>query len=297
VNLHTFLSLGRTSNLPTVWTNILAGAVLANAAGPATIRPVWFALVLLGASFFYVGGMWLNDAFDAEWDAANRPERPIPAHRASLAQVTFGGFTFLAAGFLLISWRWFATGDGGLTIAAGAVTVLAILAYDRWHKGVAWAPALMGLCRAGVYAMAALSVTSAPTAEFWTASLALWAYIVGLTHIARFETGSVVTKLWLGGVLISPAATAGWLFASDASPTPWLTVLLLSLQVGWVLRAFWLVRSGRPGTIGRAVVSLIAGVALVDATFVASSGDQLLAIACLLAFGLTLAAQRRIAGT
>ena len=61
----TALRLGRVSNLPTVWTNALAGAVLAGASGFGG------ELVLLAAAFtlFYTGGMFLNDAFDAPWDA------------------------------------------------------------------------------------------------------------------------------------------------------------------------------------------------------------------------------------
>ena len=65
MNLKTLLTLGRTSNLPTVWSNLLAGAVLSGAAfGPRT-----FALLLVCGSAFYEGGMFLNDAFDAELDA------------------------------------------------------------------------------------------------------------------------------------------------------------------------------------------------------------------------------------
>ena len=60
------LRLGRVSNLPTVWTNVLAGGILAGAdpAHPLVLVP------LLAASLLYVGGMYLNDAFDAEIDAA-----------------------------------------------------------------------------------------------------------------------------------------------------------------------------------------------------------------------------------
>ena len=71
----TILRLGRVSNLPTVWTNALAGAALAAGGAPDLATVAWAALAL---TLFYEGGMWLNDAFDAEIDARERANRPIP---------------------------------------------------------------------------------------------------------------------------------------------------------------------------------------------------------------------------
>lgn len=69
------LRLGRISNLPTVWTNVLVGVLLTGAAlGDARLP-----LLMLALSLFYVGGMFLNDAFDREFDAQHRPDRPIPS--------------------------------------------------------------------------------------------------------------------------------------------------------------------------------------------------------------------------
>ena len=69
------LRLGRVSNLPTVWTNALAGTALAG--GEIWTRPTL--LVAVGLSLLYVSGMYLNDAFDRDIDALERPDRPIPA--------------------------------------------------------------------------------------------------------------------------------------------------------------------------------------------------------------------------
>ena len=71
----TLLRLGRVSNLPTVWTNVIAGATIANTA--ATVADI--ATVGLAMTAFYVGGMYLNDFFDREIDARERPGRPIHA--------------------------------------------------------------------------------------------------------------------------------------------------------------------------------------------------------------------------
>ena len=83
--------LGRVSNLPTVWTNTLAAIILAGAA-PLAPQPL---PLLLAMTLFYVGGMYLNDAFDANIDARERPERPIPSGQISRASVYGLGFGML----------------------------------------------------------------------------------------------------------------------------------------------------------------------------------------------------------
>ena len=79
----TLLKLGRVSNLPTVWTNVLAGTVLAG----GDWRSGRIGFVLIAMSLFYIGGMYLNDYFDRAVDARERPTRPIPAGDISAAAV------------------------------------------------------------------------------------------------------------------------------------------------------------------------------------------------------------------
>src|SRR6266404_5363250 len=78
----TLLILGRVSNLPTVWSNCLAGWLLGGG-GTAWILVV----ICLGATCLYVGGMFLNDAFDVEFDREYRRERPIPSQQITLEEV------------------------------------------------------------------------------------------------------------------------------------------------------------------------------------------------------------------
>ena len=75
MNLPLALRLSRISNLPTVWSNVLVGALLAGGSLADRRLP----LLMLALSLFYTGGMFLNDAFDRDFDAKHRPERPIPA--------------------------------------------------------------------------------------------------------------------------------------------------------------------------------------------------------------------------
>jgi hypothetical protein len=82
------LRLGRVSNLPTVWTNVLAAVVLSG----GDWRSRHLALLLISMSLCYVGGMYLNDYFDRAIDARERPERPIPSGAISASTVAAVGF-------------------------------------------------------------------------------------------------------------------------------------------------------------------------------------------------------------
>ena len=146
MTLRTALKLGRVSNLPTVWTNVLAGVAL------AAIEPPWKVVLPVGvaASLLYVAGMYLNDAFDQRWDAQHRPERPIPAGEVSARIVFQAGFGMMAAALIVL-----AVATNARTLVAGLVLAGLILLYDVSHKGNRFAPAVMGLCRVAVYGVAA----------------------------------------------------------------------------------------------------------------------------------------------
>src|SRR5262249_19732968 len=119
-----YLRLGRVSNLPTVWTNTLCGVTLSN----ADLDAVTTAALASTMSLFYVGGMFLNDAFDREIDAKERPERPIPAGHIGATEVFLVGFGLLFAAIVLL-----ATGFGGMPAIFGLALAFNIVLYDRWH--------------------------------------------------------------------------------------------------------------------------------------------------------------------
>ena len=74
-----YLQLCRVSNLPTVWTNVLAGCLLSG----GKLTPALYLLLALSLSSFYLAGMVLNDLCDREHDHLFRPSRPIPSCRVS----------------------------------------------------------------------------------------------------------------------------------------------------------------------------------------------------------------------
>jgi hypothetical protein len=284
----TLLELGRVSNLPTVASNVLGAAALTGA--PLARIPV--TITLLSGALFYVGGMLLNDAFDAEIDARERPERPIPSGRATRGNVFALGFGLLGVGLaLLVLLVTLGHAVGGVRLAAaGTGTAAAVVLYNRFHKGISWSPVLMGLCRAGLYTMGAYAVSAAPPDAVVAAAVLLLLYVVGLTHIARFETASSVGRLWPAAFLLLPLIVF-------VALRPTLPVLVVGGLFGaWTTRGIVLAaRGGRQ--IGRGVVSLIAGMALFDAMAALTMQNVAVAVVAVCAWGLTLLLQRFVSGT
>jgi len=183
-----YLLLSRVSNLPTAWSNVLAGTVTASLA--SDWRPTL--MVAVAVSLFYTGGMFLNDAFDAAIDRAERPERPIPAGNVDRGEVFAIGGGLLAGGLFLLpfdrrAWLF------------GFALVAAILLYDFRHKGVRYAPLVMGLCRGLVYCVAAAAAGGVTFAALVGAAV-MTSYVSGLTVVAK-RAGS--RARWLVPVLIA----------------------------------------------------------------------------------------------
>ena len=290
MNLAVALRLGRVSNLPTVWTNTLAGIVLAGGqAGDPRTGPL-----LLALSLFYVAGMYLNDAYDAEFDARERPERPIPSGRVSADTVFTAGFGMMALGLALLAWAGYGVAGGTelAPVMGGLGLGAAIVLYNRRHKDNPLSPVLMGLCRVLVYVTAGLAVVPDLPTSLWLGASLLLCYLIGLTYVAKQETLGEVRNLWPLLFLAVPAVYA----IAGALESPTLAGLAAGFVL-WVGVALWFLRRRRPGDVPRAVVSLIAGIALLDAVLIAEAGDEGIAWLAVLGFLLTLALQRAVPGT
>jgi heme O synthase-like polyprenyltransferase len=278
------LRLGRVSNLPTVWTNVIAGATIASAA--ANVGDV--ALIGLAMTAFYVGGMYLNDYFDRDIDARERPGRPIPAGEISAGAVSAIGFALLAIGLTLLA------PFGLLTVTWGLVLAGAIVLYDAWHKGNVFAPVIMGVCRALVYLAAGAAVSGEISFALVAGAIALAAHIIGLTYAAKQENLNEIGRLWPLAVLVGPL-----LFALPDLANGWLVVVgCLLLCAADIAAVRLLAQRASPDAVPRAVSMLIAAICLVDALAVARYGGGIL-LACFCASGylLTRLFQAVIPGT
>jgi 4-hydroxybenzoate polyprenyltransferase len=289
MNLRVALRLGRVSNLPTVWTNVLTGVVLAGVG----FKVLDLLILMLAGSLFYVGGMYLNDAFDAEIDQRERPERPIPSGQVTARTVFVLGFAMLLGGIGLLTRIGLVLQDGASwpTIGAGLILALTVLVYDGYHKNNPLSPVLMGICRILLYVMAALALRPAFTLDLAWACVVLLSYLIGLTQVAKQENLGRVSNAW---PLVFLAAPLIYGLTDSAQPPVLLGLIVLTAWTGYSLSHLF-VPSRRH--IPRAVAGLIAGISLVDALLIGMHGGGVPMFVAFAGFGATLLLHRYVPGT
>ncbi len=288
-NAKTALQLGRVSNLPTVWSNVLAGAALSGG-NPLNANLLIF---LFSLSLAYIGGMFLNDAFDREIDAEERPERPIPSKQVKAAEVFAAGFTLLAAAVMFSSIAALSWGHNVFLVILLTIALCgAIVLYDMWHKNNPLSPVIMGLCRVLVILIAGFAANDSPSSVLYVGAFVMLCYLIGLTYTAKQESLGEVKNLWPLALLAAPIVYGLFRSASDYQVI--IATLVLSL---WTGLALYLVRRRNPGDIPKAVVSMIAGISLVDALLISTVSSLPIATLAVASFGLTLFLQRYISGT
>lgn len=214
-----YLQLCRISNLPTVWTNVLAACILAEG---------WFAwsnffLLSLSFSCFYAAGMCLNDLWDAEADSRDRPARPIPSGRVSTR-----GAAILAALLFASALGMLSLAPYGRALPAGVLLMAVIIAYDRFHKRHPLSVLLMATSRLLVFIIASLAVTGTVGSLPAAAGGMQFVYVLIISLTARHEHDRrapfpipVVPLMisfisLLDGAVLAVAAAPGWLGAGVA---------------------------------------------------------------------------------
>ncbi len=296
-DFQTALQLGRVSNLPTVWTNTLAAIVLSGAS--ASFANVL--LLMLAMSLAYIGGMYLNDAFDRDIDALERPERPIPSNKVTASEVFIAGFTMLGLAALLVGFVASLSNNTFPAIMSCLALCASIVGYNVWHKGNPISPFLMGLCRSLVYVTCALAVTTTPNIIVFIGAAITLAYLIGLTYTAKQEQLGQVSTLWPLAFLAAPLLYGA--FIANDSLLAWACIVVTGIWIAYCLKLIF--RRGK-GDIPRAVVSLIAGISLVDGILIATAATLVVFTPVMLvyllattlgAFACTLLLQRYISGT
>lgn len=278
----TFAVLGRVSNLPTVWSNCLAGWLL----GGGGDWGRWWALAL-GATAVYLGGMFLNDAFDAEFDRRHRPTRPIPSDAVAETRVWQWGFGLLAFGTTVMALPGRVPATFSLLLAA------TVLAYNAVHKRTPLAVGLMAGCRLLLYLIAASVAAGHVGGLALWAGLALALYVAGLSLIARREALPGPRPWWPAVLLAAPLVLA-W-FANDARA--WERAVAISLLlVLWVLPFLHHLFRHPAANPAFTVAGLLAGIVIVDCLAVAGGPPALVPVFGAL-FALALLAQRYLPAT
>lgn len=277
----TLLRLGRVSNLPTVWSNVLAGSALSGGMAYGDL-----AMVLVAMSALYMSGMMLNDAFDYSIDIRERPERALPAGEIQPSTVWKLGFSLLATGAALLT-------TFGFSSAVTAVALVGtILLYDAWHKENPASPAIMGACRALVYVGTVLAAGAVLSVPIVVAALALFAFVAGLTAAAKGGAFRSLATSWPAALLAAPIVVA----LAQGQPAP-PTLLLAAAATGGLAWAIMRMKSGRSDDREAAIGLLVALIAIVDALVASAHGNFAIALVCVALFLLTVSLQRLFSGT
>ena len=280
--LRTLLILGRVSNLPTVWSNCLAGWLLGGAGDLDT-----FLVLVVGATLLYLAGMFLNDALDVQFDRQYRPERPIPSGAIREGAVWQWGLSFLVLGLFLLS------SLGKMTMVFTLLLSASLLIYDLVHKVFALSPLLMAACRLFLLLAAASCASDGVTGLAVWSALALASYVLGLSYLARRENLPNSPRYWPCLFLVVPIALA---LLVNRGVYHIRGIMLATLLGLWILKSLLHIYWSPQRNVGRSVSGLLAGMVFVDLLSVAGA-SQPITLIFLGFFGLALLFQRSIPAT
>jgi 4-hydroxybenzoate polyprenyltransferase len=232
-----------------------------------------FALLLATSSLLYLAGMALNDYFDREQDARERPARPIPSGRVRPRAALALGLGMLAIGTAL---GWVAAIVSG-DVRPGIVATLlagAVLLYDAVYKRTPLGPLVMGACRT-LNVLLGMSVSLEPwSAPLFAVAGGVGLYIVGVTTFARREASqsrrpqlALALAIMLGGIA-TVASAPRWAGGLEWPPFRvqgnWYVFwALFGLLVGY--RSLRAVLEPRPELVQTAVRNAIFSLVILDA--------------------------------
>ena len=230
--------------------------------------------VALAAGFLYLGGMALNDLFDAEVDRRRHPDRVIPAGRVRPRTALQVGATCLVVGVTLASL---------VRVESGwmaAILALVILSYDAGVKNrMLLGNLFMGACRGlSLLVGAAAGAGFAIPTVVWVAVGVHVAYTASVTAVSRLEDEAVnepVVRRRIGlrlvpglGALVAVPVAFGHVFPA--------LLPLAGLLGGWIFT----LGQGPSRQNRAALMSLVArgvsGILLLDAAYAWGAGGWML---------------------
>lgn len=273
----------RPANVVTAVADVLAGMAIA---GYFTeVIPGWHTtintgipalpIILLAISTIglYSGGIIMNDVFDAELDAIERPERPIPSGLISKKAATiFGGIFFFiglfAAGLYNPASQYLA-----------AAIMISCLIYDRFLKHSAlFGPLNMGLCR-GLNLLLGVSIIPAAIQQWWFLAIVPVIYIASITMISRGEVHGGSKKMLYFAALLYMLVMLCILFFGFKQGNLLLTALFI---LGFAIMIFVpLVRAMKNPigpNIGKAVKAGVIALILMNAAWASAFGIWAIAL-------------------
>ncbi|GHA79368.1 UbiA-like protein EboC [Pontibacter akesuensis] len=296
-----YVRLMRPANIVTAIADIMlgfaaSGALLSrslweNGFEAAHLQPLgWLVLATIG---LYGGGVVFNDVFDADLDRVERPERPIPSGKASLAGATILGLVLLIGG-ILAAWQ---VSDVSALIAL-AVALLALL-YDWKGKHHTFlGPINMGSCRGGNLL---LGVSAIPAAldDLWFIALIPIIYIAAITMVSRGEVHGGNTAALKGAVLMYGIVFAGIMSLALLPQFNLLYTLPFLLLFAWLIfpPLFKAMPTKEPKLIIKAVKAGILALIVMNASIAAGFAGWQYGLIVLLLLPVSIYIARRFAVT
>ncbi len=264
-----YLQLMRPANVITAVADILAGMSIAGFAFETNFLSIQTVVLLaLSTIGLYGGGVVLNDYFDAELDAIERPERPIPSGKVHKKAAGLFGYGLLIFGIIMASLHTMYSAALALTIA-----VLCIV-YDAWGKHQRLlGPINMGLCR-GVNLVLGMSAITASIANTYWLGIVPVVYIAAITMVSRGEVhGGKAITLYFAGFLYLLVSSVQ-VFLAFLGKMPWLTQVLVFVHLHQVGKPLWYAIKNPIGPlIGKAVKAGVISLIIMDAAWVGLSGN------------------------
>lgn len=244
--------------------------------------PQLFAVLAIVSALLYLAGMVLNDAFDAEFDARERPRRPIPSGRISRRRAAVLGTSLLIAGVLLA--LHISDHSDAPRIAVIAVVLAAcIVSYDAFLKRTVAGPVAMGCCRLlnvllgmGLAAQASdPSVIRPWTPTEWAIAAGICIYVTGVTLLARNESRTsaratliVGTAVLFAGIVLIASVPAWSVSGPLAIVTRGWYLLWAVLMLVIARRCVLAVMQPRPEFVQAAVRHCLRSIIVIDAAIV-----------------------------
>ena len=260
-----YLQLMRPANIITAWADILLGYAAAGAVTMDTNPIMVLGWLILATTGLYGGGVVFNDVCDAQLDAVERPERPLPSGRASVS-----GAISLGTGLLVMGIAAAAMVSSLSAILATIVAITALL-YDKYGKHqTVLGPINMGACRGGNLLLGVSAVPEA-VGDRWYLALIPIIYIAAITAISQGEVygGQKITgivAIALIGLVIGNIIGLGLLPEYSLLITlPFLTLFIALVLPPFVKAAI----NPRPELIQTAVKAGVLSLIVLDATIAA----------------------------
>ncbi len=250
--LYALLATARIANVPSVVSNLGVGVLLGSLATGEDFSWPW--LLTLAAVLFYVGGNFLNDWADREWDMVNRPERALPRGLFSAKTYRLVFIACFGIGLLICSF------SGWIALMIAFALVWLIVWYTEIHKRTSIAVIPMGLCRACLPVLGYVGVRGGIGGAALFPAAALLLYIIALSLSARWESKEEVPegKKMQSRILLLAAGLVAALIPMMVMPlVGWIGMIAFFLWIGLCITKY---RSPVPAHVS----ALLAGIPLVD---------------------------------